>query len=157
MIKKALLALLAIFLLFEEWLWDSLTVLGGKLVHWLNLAAVEQWLMQASPHQALAAFCLPLLMVTPINLIAFWLLAHGAIIEGLLLEVLAKLLGTVLIARVFALTKPQLLTFRPLLWLYTTIHHWLQWAHGKITGTPFYQWAKHWQQQAKARWLAWFS
>ncbi len=155
--KKFLLSLLAIILIFEEWLWDSLTAFGHSLVRWLNLWAVERWLSQTSPNMALVAFSLPLLIVTPINLVAIGLLAQGLILQGILLELLAKLLGTVLIARVFALTKPQLLTFVFLRFIYITINRWLQWAHQKITETPVYQWAKQLKIEAKARFTAWFN
>lgn len=140
--KNILLSFLAIFLIIEEWLWDLLTALGHTLIQWLNLERLEQWLRQTTPPMALVAFCIPLLIVAPINLVAFGLLAHGLIVQGILMEVLAKLLGTLLVARVFALTKPQLLTFTFLKIIYTTITCWLQWAHQKITETTVYRWAK---------------
>jgi len=51
------------------------------------------------------------------------------------MQVLAKLLGTLLVTRVFALTQPQLLTFAFLNLIYTTIIRWLHWAHDKVTET----------------------
>ena len=155
--KKTLLSLLAIILIFEEWLWDLLTAIGHTLVRWLNLESFEQWLSQTSPITALVAFSIPLLIVTPINLLAFGLLAHGLILQGIGLEVLAKLLGTLLVARVFALTKPQLLTFAFLRVIYTTITGWLQWAHQQITETAVYRWSKQFKAEAKARFAAWFN
>jgi hypothetical protein len=140
--KKTFISLLAVFLIIEEWLWDLLTAFGRRLSQWLNLQQFEQWLSQTSPNMALMAFSIPLLIVTPINLLAFGLLANGLILQGILMEVLAKLLGTLLVARVFALTKPQLLTFTFLRITYTTITRWLQWAHAKITDTAVYRWAK---------------
>ncbi|MDD4907123.1 MAG: hypothetical protein PHD39_13350 [Methylobacter tundripaludum] len=140
--KKTLLSLLAIFLIIEEWLWDLLTAFGRSLSQWLNLQQFEQWLSQTTATMALVAFSIPILIVTPINLAAFGLLAKGLILQGILMEVLAKLLGTLLVARVFALTKPQLLTFTFLRITYTTVTRWLQWAHAKITETAVYRWAK---------------
>jgi len=155
--KKILLSFLAVILIIEEWLWDLLTAFGHSLVRWLNIESLEQWLSQTSPAQALVAFSIPILIVTPINLIAFGLLAHGLILQGILLELLAKLLGTVLIARVFALTKPQLLTFAFLRIIYTTITGWLQWAHWQITETTVYRWSKQFKAEAKAKFAAWFN
>jgi len=153
--KKLLLSLLAIILIFEEWLWDLLTAIGHSLIRWLNLESFEQWLSLTSPTMALVAFSIPLLIVTPINLVAFGLLAHGLILQGIGLEVLAKLLGTLLVARVFALTKPQLLTFAFLRVIYTTITGWLQWAHQKITETQSIVGLSD-SSEAKARFAAWF-
>ena len=155
--KKILLSFLAVILIIEEWLWDLLTAFGHSLVKWLNIESFEQWLSQTSPAIALVAFSIPIMIVTPINLIAFGLLAHGLILQGILLELLAKLLGTVLIARVFALTKPQLLTFAFLRIIYTTITGWLQWAHRQITETAVYRWSKQFKAEAKAKFAAWFN
>jgi hypothetical protein len=155
--KKFLLSLLAILLIFEEWLWDLLTAIGHTLIRWLNLESFEQWLSQTSPTMALVAFSIPLLIVTPINLLAFGLLAHGLILQSIGLEILAKLLGTLLVARVFALTKPQLLTFAFLRVIYITITGWLQWAHQKVTETSVYRWSKQFKAEAKARFAAWFN
>jgi len=153
--KTLLLSLLAVFLLVEEWLWDSLTALGRILARWLRLAKFEAWLGQTPPKTALLAFSIPLLIVTPINLLAFWLLAHGLLLQALLVEVFAKLLGTLLVARVFALTKPQLLTFKLFAKVYTAITGWLRWAHDRITQTRVYRLAHQLKAQAKAKWAAW--
>jgi hypothetical protein len=155
--KKFLLSLLAIILIFEEWLWDLLAVIGHLLIRWLNLESFERWLSRASPAMALVAFSIPLLIIAPINLVAFILLANGLILQGILIEILAKLLGTLLIARVFALTKTQLLTFALLRVIYTTITGWLQWAHQKVTETSVYRWSKQFKAEAKARFAAWFN
>ena len=140
--KKSLLSFLAIFLIIEEWLWDLLTALGHSLSHRLHLEQFEQWLRQTDPAMALVAFSIPILIVVPINIVAFELVANGLILQGILTEILAKLLGTLLVARVFALTKPQLLTFAFLMVIYTTITGWLKWAHDKITETTVYRWMK---------------
>jgi hypothetical protein len=143
--KKLLLSFLAIFLIIEEWLWDLLTVLGRSLFQFLNLEQFEQWLRQTTANMALVALSVPILTVTLINLMAFGLIAKGLVLQGILTEVFAKLIGTLLVARVFALTKPQLLTFAFLRVTYTTIIYWLQWAHQKITDTAIYRWAKQWK------------
>jgi len=85
------------------------------------------------------------------------MLANGLILQGILLEVLAKLLGTLLISRVFALTKPQLLTFALLAFIYTNITRWLQWAHQKITETAVYRLSKRLKAETKAWLAAWLS
>ena len=148
--KKMLLSLLAVILIIEEWLWDLLSALGHSLVRLLNLERVERWLSQTSPRTALLAFLLPILIVTPINIAAIWLLLHGLLIEGVLLEVCAKLLGTLLVARVFSLTKTQLLTFRVIAAIYNTISYWLRWAHEKIAETAIYKFSKVIKAQVKA-------
>jgi hypothetical protein len=155
--KKILVTLLAIFLIFEEWLWDGLTAFGHSLIRRLNLSGIEQWLSQTSPNMALVAFSIPLLIVMPISIMALVMLAHGLIVQGILLEIGAKLLATVLITRVFALTKPQLLTFAFLNLIYSTIMRWLEWAHQKIAQSPIYRSLKQFETEAKAKFSVWFN
>lgn len=154
--KKIVLSILAVILLLEEWLWDLLSSLGHFLAALLGLAKFEAWLSQTTPKQALFAISIPIIIVTPINLVAFWLLAHGLILQGVALEIVAKLLGTLFIARFFTLTKSQLLTFSLINKVYTTITTWLHWAHEKIRETAVYQWVKQFKIAAKAKLAAWF-
>ncbi|MDD5272543.1 MAG: hypothetical protein PHU14_07480 [Methylovulum sp.] len=139
MFKKLLLTLLAILVIFEEWLWDILTAAGQWLVQTFNLERFDAWLAAATPPQAVVALAVPILVVTPINLFALFLLTHGAIAEGILLEIIAKLLGTLLVARVFKLVRPALLTFAWFAKLYHTIIGMLQWSHAIVHNSDIYK------------------
>lgn len=153
--KTFVLSVLAIVLIVEEWLWDLLTALGGWLARLLGLARFEAWLSQTSPTVALLTFAIPVLIVTPINIAALWLLAHGLLLQALLLELVAKLLGTLMITRVFALTKPQLLSFAAIHWVYNTIMRWLRWAHERLVQTAAYRLAKQTKARVSARIKIW--
>ena len=155
--KKILLSILAVILIIEEWLWDALSAFGHVLIGLLRLDDFERWLSQVSPNVALVAFMVPVLIVTPINLLALGLLAHGLILQGILLEVVAKLLGTLLVSRVFTLTKNQLLSFRLLAFIYSTVMRWLNWAHQKITDTTVYKLAKALKLQVKSIISGWMN
>ena len=139
MLKKAFLFVLALVVIFEEWLWEILAFAGQRLSTLLRLEKFDEWLVHAKPKQALMAFLLPLVIITPFNLFALFLLAHGAIIQGLLLEIAIKLSGTLLIARIFHLVKPALLTYAWLNYLYQKITRLLNWARYLITNTTFYR------------------
>ena len=139
MLKKLLLTLLAILVIFEEWLWDILTAAGQWLARVLHLEQFDARLARATPPQAVIALLIPLLIVTPINLFALFLLTHGGIIQGILLEIVAKLLGTLLVARIFKLVRPALLTFAWFAKVYTTIIGWLQWAHALVHNSGIYK------------------
>lgn len=139
MMKKLLLSILAIIVIFEEWLWDALTVAGQFFSRLLHLEKFDNWLINASPKIALFAFLIPLVIVTPFNLLAIFLLTHGAILQGVLLEIGVKLVGTLLIARIFRLVKAALLTFNWFTKIYNTISGVLHWAHEMIKNTVIYQ------------------
>ncbi len=151
-----MLACLAIVLIIEEWIWDGLNALGHSLIKWVRLESFEYWLSQRTPNQALIAFSIPLMIVTPLNIFAISLLAKGMILQGLLMEVFVKLLATLLVARVFALTKTQLLSFSFLRSIYLAITRCLKWAHDKVVDAPIYIWAKQLKLEAKTKLKAWF-
>ena len=154
--KNILLSVLAIILLVEEWLWDTLVKVGKYLFKKLHLARLEYWLVHCSPNQALLAISLPILFVTPLNIAALWLLSQGLISQAIGLEIIAKLVGTLFIARFFSLSKQQLLTFPLINAVYTTITSWLDWAKEKVVNTQSYQTIKSVSRAIKAKAKAWF-
>lgn len=139
MLKRLALTILAVLVIFEEWLWDMLTAAGQWLSYALNLQRFDETLARATPPQALLALFVPILIVTPINFMAVYLLINGAIVQGVTLEIVAKLLGTLLVARVFRLVRPALLTFSWLAKLYYAIIRLLQWAHALVHNSAIYQ------------------
>ena len=139
MIKKGLLSFFALLVIFEEWLWDALAILGQWFSRILHLEKFDAWLISASPNQALLAFLIPLIIVTPFNLLAIFLLTHGAIVQGIALEIAVKLVGTLLIARIFRLVKTALLTFSWFAKIYYFVTDVLHWAHDLIQQTQIYQ------------------
>ncbi|MFZ2452169.1 MAG: hypothetical protein WAW36_16790 [Methylovulum miyakonense] len=151
MLKKLMLTILAILVIFEEWLWDMLTVAGQWLARAFNLERFDERLMKASPPQALLALFIPLAIVTPINIFALFLLAHGRIGEGILLEIVAKLIGTLLVARVFKLVRPALLTFAWFAKLYDAITGMLRWAHKLVHDSAIYKLSVMVKAAVKAR------
>jgi hypothetical protein len=138
-IKKALLSIFAVIVIIEEWLWDALTFAGQWISRILHLEKFDNWLLNATPNKALLAFLIPLILAAPFNILAVVLLAHGAIIEGILVEIGVKLFTTLLIARIFRLVKTTLLTFNWFSKIYNTITGVLRWAHNVIHQTAIYQ------------------
>ena len=153
--KKLALSILAVLLLVEEWLWDALTVLSHRLFSWLGLAGFERWLANSAPEVAMAAFMLPIALVVPVKFFAILLFAHGQIIQGLALIVAAKLFATLLISRMFSITRKQLLTFRWFAALYSTITGWLDWAHKIIRETAAYRQTVRLKQAIRTRFADW--
>ncbi|MEW6037567.1 MAG: hypothetical protein AB1648_04875 [Pseudomonadota bacterium] len=139
MLKQLFLSVLALLVLFEEWLWDILTVLGQRLSRLLHLERFDAWLSQVSPTQALIAFAIPLAVVAPLNVGAVLLMVHGAMTAGILLEIAAKLLGTLLVARVFRLARPALMSFGWFARLYDGIMRALRWAHALVQESQIYR------------------
>lgn len=141
-VKHVLLSALAVLLVLEEWLWELLTLAGRWLFGVLHLARFEFWLTQLPPVLALVAFLIPVMVVMPLNIVALMLLGKGRLLAAVGIEVVAKLLGVVLVARVFALTKRQLMTFGWFAAIYRGFTSALAWAHERLSATRAYRLAK---------------
>ena len=103
------LAVVALLLLFEEWLWRVGSRFAAGLAAWPPLRALENGVRRLPPYPALLLFALPGLMLLPVKLLALLAIAHGHPIWGAAVFVLAKLGGAVVVARIYVLTLPSLL------------------------------------------------
>jgi len=123
-LRSAFAFVVALLILFEEWGWEPLQALLGRIAAWLRIAWLERWLARLPPYAALAVFAVPGLMLLPLKLLAVALVARGQAWMGLLLIVGAKLVGTAIVARLFTLLRPALLR---LAWFARMHGRWLAW------------------------------
>ncbi|MBS1811173.1 MAG: hypothetical protein JST84_23620 [Acidobacteria bacterium] len=124
-LKKILAApfvfLAAIFVLLEDWLWDDLLRLAAAIGRLPVFRQIEMLIATLPPYAALAMFAMPSLLLIPVKLTALWFIAHGQPAMGFLTAAAAKVVGTALVARIFSLTKPKLLSI-----------HWFAWLHDRF-------------------------
>ncbi len=130
---------LAIWVFLEEWVWDSILVFMrwvGKLppIHWL-----ETQVSKLPPDAALIVFAVPGLILLPFKFAALYLIAHGHKFYGLMVFVVAKLIGTAFLARIFSLTKPALMTIGWFNKFYTWFDGWKQRLYAYVREMPAYQ------------------
>lgn len=105
-----MLAIAGLILLWEEWLWLRLAAAMARLARLPVFRRIEQILAALPPWGALAAFLLPSLILLPVNLFAVWLTAHGHAATGTSILIAAKLAGTAVLARIFSVCRPALLS-----------------------------------------------
>ena len=124
-ILKALFGwLLALLILFEEWGWEPLQRGLAWMGRWPGLRWIEGRVRALPPYGALAIFLLPTLLLIPVKLLALWLIGQGKVLVGTLVILTAKLVGTAIVARLFALTQPVLLE---LAWFARIYTRWIGW------------------------------
>jgi hypothetical protein len=124
-ILKALFGwLLALLILFEEWGWEPLQRVLAWIGRWPGLRWIEGRIRALPPYGALAIFLLPTLLLIPVKLLALWLIGQGKVLAGTLVILTAKLVGTAIVARLFALTQPVLLE---LAWFARIYTRWIGW------------------------------
>jgi len=147
-LKTLLSWLLALIILFEEWGWVPL----ARALSWLGrlplFARIERWVQGLPPYAALALFALPTLALLPVKLLALWLISMGRAGLGLLVIVLAKIVGTAVVARLFMLTQPALMR---LAWFARWYARWIAWKTLLLAQVHASQ---VWQELQRARLLA---
>ena len=97
------------FLLFEEWGWEPLAALVGRLSRLPFWARLEDRLRRLPPWGALLAFFVPVVLLLPVKVLALFLFSHGHAATGVTVLVLAKLAGTAVVARIFQLVEGPLM------------------------------------------------
>ncbi len=112
----------AVIILLEDWLWDDLQRLAAWFGRLPVFRQLEALIVRLPPAAALGFFILPSLVLIPVKFLALYFISRGQALLGLATIVAAKIAGTALVARLFKLTKPKLLTFG-----------WFAWAYGHIT------------------------
>lgn len=158
-LRRILEVVLALVLLFEEWGWRPLVRLLGELRRFRLWARLEDWLQTLPPYPSLLAFALPSVLLLPLKLASFWLIAKGYVLLAGLLFAGAKVAGTAIVARLFVLLQPKLMT----IWWFARGYDWLMpWKQALFTAVRA-SWAWRYSRIVKARvksaaqaaWLRW--
>jgi hypothetical protein len=108
----------AVIILIEDWLWDDLARLAAAIGRLPVLHQIEILITKLPPYAALVFFAVPSLLLVPVKLLALYFISHGHAVFGFLTVVGAKIAGTALVARVFALTRPKLMRIGWFAWVY---------------------------------------
>ncbi|VXC67416.1 Transmembrane protein [Massilia sp. 9I] len=105
-----LVTLAALILLVEAWTWDVGSRAAARMGAWPPLRWLEAGIRRLPAWAALCAFVLPGLLLLPVKLLALLAIAHGHALAGVAGFVVAKLGGAAVVARIYVLTLPTLLT-----------------------------------------------
>jgi hypothetical protein len=127
LLKGAITWILGALILFEEWGWGPLARLLGVLARLPPVAWLERRIAALPPALAVFVFLVPALLLLPVKVAALWLIGRGRALLGLGVIVAAKVIGTGLVARLFMLTRPQLMKLQWFARLYT---RWVAWKDG---------------------------
>jgi len=147
--------LLALLILFEEWGWEPLQRLLARVGRSPGLRWIEAWVQRLPPYAALALFAVPALALLPIKILALWLISLGRVLLGTVVILLAKLVGTAVLARLFTLTQPALMQLG---WFARGYARWSAWKESLLAWaratTPF-RIARAIKRRWRQRWRRW--
>ncbi len=130
-------------ILFEDFLWEPLQRLGAWFGHLPGLRRLEARIAALPPKAALAMFLTPTVVLLPFKFLALAAFTRGHFIVGLGVAVGAKVVGTALVARIFALCKPTLLTVPWFARAYAWVTMVRELTLGALRRTPLYRGVKN--------------
>ncbi len=108
-LRIAFLVVVALVIFIEEWGWRPLAAGVAKLGRWTPVRRLEALIAGTSPRVALALFLVPAVLLFPVKVASLWLIEEGRALLGVSVIVLAKVLGTALVGRLFLLVESQLM------------------------------------------------
>jgi hypothetical protein len=152
LLRRIFIAVVALLLLFEEWGWEPLAALVARLAKLPFFAWLEGKIRALPPYAALGTFFVPALMLVPVKIAALFLIAHDQAWVGLAVLVAAKIAGTAVLARLFALTQPTLMRLG---WFARGYPRWKAWKDRvmeEVRSTPVWQAARRMKASAAAQW-----
>lgn len=127
---------LAVLFLIEAWLWRHTEPLVEAVVRAIPLARIKAGIAagvnRLPPMVVLLVFLIPVAVLFPFKLAALWLLANGQIILGVIVFVLAKLVGVAVAAFLFETCKTKLMQMRWFERFYAWFIRVWTWAHGLV-------------------------
>ncbi len=103
------------------------------------IAWLERQIGRLPPYVALIAFLIPAAVLLPFKLVALWLIAHGQKMLGVFVFIIAKIVGTAFLARIFSLTKPALMTIGWFAKSYLAFSGWKARLYAYVRATLVYQ------------------
>jgi len=154
-LKQVAAVLFALLILFEEWGWEPLQRLMARIARLPVLRHLEAAIARLPPWAALAALVLPLLVFVPAKLVAVWLIGSGRPGRGVVALLAAKMIGTAVIARIFALTRPALLQ---LPWFAALYARWITWKEvwlARVRASWAWRAGRAVARAARRQWARW--
>src|SRR5215468_906199 len=135
-VLRPILVFLAIIFLIEAWLWDRLEPVVARIVAIIPLARLKAELARRidklPPIGTLVLLALPAGVVLPLKMLAFWLMATGAWIEGVVVFAFAKLGAIGTTAFIFDTGRDKLLQIDWFRIIYNYFVWLCQWAHALV-------------------------
>jgi hypothetical protein len=150
-LQMALVPFAAAIVFFEQTLIRYLNLVTAAIAAWPPIARLEGWLMRLPPYWALLTFATPSILILPVKLAAFWFGLHGRYALALGSVILGKLLATAILARLYRILRPTLMTIAWFAWADTRFFAWRDRAYAFVKSLPAWQKAHALVQAARAR------
>ena len=152
-LELAFIPIAAAIVFFEDVLLRYLGIAMAALAKWPPVARLEAWLRRLPPWAALLAFVAPSTLVLPVKLAAVWFALQGRFGLATASIVIGKMLATALVARLYQILRPTLVTMPWFLASETWLFAWRDRLYAFVRALPAWQRATAMLRRAKV-WLA---
>ncbi len=152
-LELAFVPIAAAIFFIEEVLLRTLGRAMAALAKWPPVARLEAWLRGLPPWGALLAFVAPSTLVLPVKLAAVWFAIHHRFGLSAASVVVGKILATALVARLYRVLRPTLVTMPWFLRAETWLFAWRDRLYGFVRALPAWQKATALAHQTRV-WLA---
>ena len=142
----------AAIVFIEETLLHYLGELMAGLARWPPVARLEAWLRRLPPWAALLVFVAPSLLILPVKLAAVWFAYKHHFALSLASIIAGKMLATALVARLYHVLRPTLMTVPWYVRAETWVFNLRDRVYGFVRALPAWQRARA-MIQAIRRWL----
>ena len=150
-VRFILITLAAVWMLFEEWVWDTILAVMEYAGRLKAINRFEAFLARQNQYLLLTLFVFPFLIMIPAKLYGLYLMTSGKIIRGVTIFVIAKGLITALVTRLFMISKDKLLLIRS----FSAFYYWFtdkrEWLYAEVRKLPAWRTARAWIAQLKMK------
>jgi hypothetical protein len=150
-IRLILIILAAAWMLFEDWVWDSLVAFMHVVGQLKIVNRFETFLAKQNQYLLLTLFIFPFFIMIPAKVYGIYLITSGKIMRGVTIFVVAKGLITVLITRLFIISKDKLLLIESFAAFYYWFTYKKEWLYSEVRKLPAWQMAREWITQLKVK------
>lgn len=138
-LQMALVPFAAAIVFFEQTLIRYLNRVTAAVAAWPPIARLEAWLTRLPPYWALLTFVAPSVLILPIKLSALWFGMHHRYGLALASVIFGKLLATAIVARLYRVLRPNLMSIPWFAWADTRFFAWRDRAYAFVKSLPGWQ------------------
>jgi hypothetical protein len=153
-LEIAIVPLAAAIVFFEQTLIKYLNAAMAAVARWPPIAKLEARLVRLPPYAALAAFVTPSILILPIKLAALWFATMGRFGLALASVIVGKMLATAILARLYRILRPTLMTIPWFARLDTWFFYWRDEAYAFVRSLPAWQKATEIARRMRVRMAA---
>jgi hypothetical protein len=150
-LELALVPFAAAIVFLEQTLIRYLNVMTAAFARWAPVAWLEARLARLPPWAAVLAFAAPSILILPVKLSAIWFVTHRHFGLAFAAVALGKILATAILARLYRILRPTLMSIGWFAWADRKFFHWRDWAYGYVRSLPAWQKAVELTERTRVR------